>query len=183
MKRLREQITSLGREIQAHSQQVEALSKRLEGLKRADELFESDQAAVAELLQASIANGSVTVGGRATAPAAKVQIAAGRNATGARKQPGRTTARGLGNIKAAAASSIARGASQRGGLTQVDMIAAVLRRHPRRTVRELITLLEKEFRWKAKESAVTGKLYTRRDKFVHTQPDRSINRPVTWSLK
>ena len=63
------------------------------------------------------------------------------------------------------------------------MIAAVLRRYPRRTVRELIALLNKEFRWKANESAVTGKLYTRRDKFVHTQPDRLTNRPVTWSLK
>jgi hypothetical protein len=46
-----------------------------------------------------------------------------------------------------------------------------------------IALLDKEFRWKAHESAVTGKLYARRDKFVHTQPDRSTNRPVTWSLK
>jgi len=53
----------------------------------------------------------------------------------------------------------------------------------RRTVRELIALLAKEFRWNTNESAVTGKLYTRRDKFVHTQPDRSTNRPVTWSLK
>jgi hypothetical protein len=30
---------------------------------------------------------------------------------------------------------------------------------------------------------VTNSLYTRRDKFVHTQPDRATNRPVTWSLK
>jgi hypothetical protein len=73
--------------------------------------------------------------------------------------------------------------SHNGGLTQVDMIAAVLRRHPRRSVHELIALLDKEFRWKANESAVTGKLYTRRDKFVHTPPDRSTNCPVTWSLK
>ena len=63
------------------------------------------------------------------------------------------------------------------------MMAAVLKRHPRRTVRELIALLDKEFRWKTTESAVTGHLYTRRDKFVHTQPDRATNRPVTWSLK
>jgi hypothetical protein len=63
------------------------------------------------------------------------------------------------------------------------MIAAVLRRYARRTVRELIALLNKEFRWKANESAVTGKLYTRREQFVHTQPDHSTNRPVTWSLK
>ena len=63
------------------------------------------------------------------------------------------------------------------------MMAAVLRRHPGRTVRELIALLGKEFRWKTNESAVTGKLYTHRDLFLHAQPDRSINRPVTWSLK
>jgi hypothetical protein len=43
-------------------------------------------------------------------------------------------------------------------------------------------LLDKEFRWKTNESAVTGKLYMRRDKFVYTQPDRSTNRPATWSL-
>jgi len=52
-----------------------------------------------------------------------------------------------------------------------------------RTVRELIALLDKDFPWKTNESAVTGKLYTRRDTFVHTRPDRSTNRPVTWSLK
>ena len=67
------------------------------------------------------------------------------------------------------------------GLSRVDMMAAVLRRHPRRTVRELIGLLDKEFHWQANESAVTGKLYTRRDMFTHTPPDRTANRPVTWS--
>ena len=63
------------------------------------------------------------------------------------------------------------------------MMAAVLGRHPRRTVRELIALLNKEYRWKTSESAVTGHLYTRRDKFVHIAPDRATNRPVTWSAK
>ena len=86
-------------------------------------------------------------------------------------------------MKPGRASPVVRAMSHSGGLTRVDMMAAVLRRHPRRTVRELIALLDKEFRWKTNESAVTGKLYTRRDKFVHTQPDRSTNRPVTWSLK
>jgi hypothetical protein len=66
---------------------------------------------------------------------------------------------------------------------RIHMIAAVLRRHSRRTVQELIALLDKEYRWKTNGSAVTGKLYTRRDNFVHTEPDRSTNRPVTWSLK
>jgi hypothetical protein len=73
--------------------------------------------------------------------------------------------------------------SLNGDLTRVNMIAAVLRRHPRRSVRELIALLNKEYRWKTTESAVTGHLYTRRDKFVHTPPDRTTNRPVTWSSK
>jgi hypothetical protein len=57
------------------------------------------------------------------------------------------------------------------------MIAAILRRHPRRTVRELIALLAKEFRWKTNESAVTGKLYTRRDNFAHTQPESLYQSP------
>jgi hypothetical protein len=48
------------------------------------------------------------------------------------------------------------------------------------SVRKLIALLDKEFRWKTTESAVTGHLYTRRDRLVHTPPDRSSNRPVTW---
>jgi hypothetical protein len=61
------------------------------------------------------------------------------------------------------------------------MIAAVLRRHPCRSVQELIALLDEEYRWKTNESAVTSNLYTRRDKFAHTQPDRSTNRQVSWS--
>ena len=182
-KRLHEEIAAVEQEIQAHNQQVEALSKRLEGLKRADELFESDQAAVAELLQASIGNGSGITRQMATTPAVTTHRAARPRATDARKQLGRGIQIGRGIVKPGRANRVARTMSHNGGLTRVDMMAAVLRRHPRRTVRELIALLDKECRWKTNESAVTGKLYTRRDKFVHTQPDRSTNRPVTWSLK
>ena len=182
---LREQIAAVEQEIQRRNQQVDALSTRLESMKRADQLFESDQTAVAELLQASIANGSdisrLTRTG--AEPAATTQRAARPKATGARNERGRTTRPSRGNIKTRQPQSVARGTSQQGGLTRVDMMTAVLRRHPRRTVRELITLLDKELGWKTNESAVTGKLYTRRDKFVHTQPDRSTNRPVTWSVK
>jgi transcriptional regulator with XRE-family HTH domain len=78
---------------------------------------------------------------------------------------------------------VARTSNRHGDLNHVEMIAAVLKRHPRRTVRELIALLNKEYRWKTTESAVTRNLYTRRDKFVHTQPDRSRHRPTTWLLK
>jgi hypothetical protein len=182
-KRLREEIASVEQEIQAHNQQAEALSTRLEGLKRADELFDSDQAAIAELLQASIGDGSGITRELATGPAVTTQRAARLKATDARKQLGRGAQTGRGNMKPGRANPVARTMSHNGGLTRVDMIAAVLRRYPRRTVRELIALLNKEFRWKANESAVTGKLYTRRDKFLHTPPDRSTNRPVTWSSK
>ena len=179
--RLREEIAAVEQEIQAHNQQVEALTRRLEGLKRADELFESDQAAIVELLQATL-DGSGTAREMAPAPATTTQrAAASPKATGAQKQHG--TQIGRGKTKTAGAHPVARAASNDGRLTRVDMMAAVLRRHPRRSVRELIALLDKEFHWKANESAVTGKLYTRRDKFVHTEPDRSTNRPVTWSLK
>ena len=70
-----------------------------------------------------------------------------------------------------------RSASKNGNLTRVDMIAAILKRHPRRAVRQLISLLDKEFRWKTTESAVASNLYTRPDKFAHTQTDRATNRP------
>jgi hypothetical protein len=180
-KRLRDEIVAVEREIQAHNQQAEMLSKRLEGLRRAIELFGSDQAAVAELLQTSIINGSPN---RATAPAPAVAMqrtAPLAKATGAQKQPGRSSQVSSGNTKRAQPRSRAGG--QNGGLSRVDMIAAVLKRHPRRTVRELIALLDKEYRWKTTESAVTRNLYTRRDKFLHTQPDRATNRLVTWSVK
>jgi hypothetical protein len=180
-KRLREEITAVEQAIRARNQQVEALSKRLEGLKRADELFDSDHAAIVELLQATLIHGSGTVREMVPAPPiARERAAASPKARGAQKQPWRNTHIGGGKPKT---RRNARSATQNGGLTRVDMIATVLRRHPRRSVRELIALLDKEHRWKANESAVTGKLYTRRDKFVRTQPDRSTNRPVTWSLK
>src|SRR6266851_728896 len=152
-KRLRDETATVEKEIQSHNQQVEALSKRVEGLKRAAELF--------ELLQAGTANGGSIPRQMATAPAAQMQKAAtSPKATAARNQIGRNTQIGRGKRKT---GPNARAASHNGGLTRVDMIAAVLRRHPRRPVRELIALLDQEYRWKTTESAVTGHLYTRRD--------------------
>jgi hypothetical protein len=141
-KRLRDEIATVEQEIQSHNEQVEALTKRLEGLKRADELFDSDQAAMAELLQAGVADGSGPTQERAAAPAVKVQKAAtGPKATVARQQVGRQTEMGRGKTKP---GPNARAVSRNGGLTRVDMIAAVLRRHRRLTVREL-TLKRKNF--------------------------------------
>ncbi len=136
---------------------------------------------IAELLQSGITDGSGTTREMATAPAAKAQkVPPSSKPTAAHKPLGRNTQISRGKPKT---GRDARTASQNGGLTRVDMIAAVLRRHPRLSVRELIALLNKEYRWKSTESAVTKHLYTRRDKFVHTQPARSTNRPVTWSLR
>ena len=92
--------------------------------------------------------------------------------------PERAHQLGRGKTKPARA---ALATNHNGGLSRADMIAAVLRRHPHRTVRELIALLDREYHWKTTESAVTGHLYTRREKFVHTPPDH--HRLVTWSLK
>jgi len=180
-KRLRDEIAAVEKEIQSHNQQLEALNKRREGLKRAAELFESEQAAIVELLQTGTANGSDIPREMPTSPVAKMQKATtGATAAAAHNRLGRNSQISPGKTKTGPNTRAAR---QNGGPTRVDMIAAVLRRHPRRTVRELIALLDQEYRWKTTESAVTGHLYTRRDNFVHTQPDRATNRPVTWSLK
>jgi len=180
-KRLHDETASVEQEIQSHNQQVEVLTKRLEGLKRAAELFKSEQAAIVELLQAGMTNGDSAPRELPTAPATKVQKAAARpKTTHAQKQLGGRTQVGGAKMKT---GRDLRSVSKNGDLTRVDMIAAVLKRHPRRTVRELISLLDKEFRWKTTESAVTSNLYMRSDKFAHTQTDRATNRPVTWSLK
>jgi hypothetical protein len=65
----------------------------------------------------------------------------------------------------------------------MDMIADVLKRHRRLSLRELMAALDKEFGWKSTESHVTALLYTNQKKFAHTKSDRAANRPVTWSLK
>src|ERR1700730_14993275 len=96
-KRLRDEIAAVEKEIQSHNQQVESLTHRLKGLKRADELFESDQAAIAALLQTRIANGGGITREMATAPAARMQKAeVGLKAMGVQQQLGRRTQFGPG---------------------------------------------------------------------------------------
>src|SRR5262249_27011071 len=159
--RLRNETTTVENEIKSHNQQLEALNQRLEGLRRAAELLDSEQAAVVELLQTGTANGLTIARQMPIAPAAREQKLVA-NSSAARAGGGRATQTGASRART---GPHARAASRDRGLTRVDMIAAVLRRHPRRTVRELIALLNKEYRWKTSESAVTGHLYTRRDKF------------------
>src|ERR1700730_4282041 len=50
-KRLHDEIAAVEKEIQSHNQQLAALNQRLEGLKRAVELFKSEQSAMVELLR------------------------------------------------------------------------------------------------------------------------------------
>ena len=180
-KRLHDETAIIEKEIQSHNQQVEVLTKRLEGLKRAAELLESEQAAITELLQAGITNGGAIARPIATALTAKGKKVAPRpKASAVRQQVGRNAQINPARTRT---GSTVRGTGQKGTLTRTDMIAGVLKRHPRRSVRELIALLNKEYRWKTSESSVTAHLYTRRDKFVHTPPERTTNRPVTWSSK
>jgi hypothetical protein len=179
-KRLNEETATVEKEIESHKEELEALNKRLEGLKRAAELFESEQGAISELLQAGTANGGVLAPHMSVSSVTKAQSAT----TGPKptRPQTRRAPKTQGRTKRLTGKA-RRSASQNGELTRVDMIAAVLKRHPRRNVRELISLLDKEYGWKTTESAVTGHLYTRRDKFVHTPADRAANRPVTWSSK
>lgn len=168
-KRLRDEIAAVEKEIQSHNQQVQSLTQRLKALKRADELFDSDQAAIAELLQSNIADGSGTTREMTTAPAATMQrTAVSLKATGAQQQLGRRTQVGRGTMQTGRTP-----ASRNGGLTRLDMIAAVLKRHRGLSLRELIAALDREFRWKSTESHVTGLLYTNQKKFAHTKPDRA----------
>lgn len=179
-KRLRNETATVEKEIEAYNQRLEALNKRLEGLKRAAELFESDEPAISELLRAGTTNGGVVARAIPSLAVAKVQNSSPSPKLSTAQQRRTSTVQNRGKT---AATPATRTSNQNSGLTRVEMITTVLKRHPRRTVRELIALLDREYHWKTTESAVTGHLYTRRDKFLHTAPDRAANRPVTWSSR
>jgi hypothetical protein len=183
-KRLRDEVSAVEKEIQSHNQRIEVLNKRLEGLKRAVELVESEQPAIAELLRANLGDGNGVPPKLATEPIAAGQKAASSLGQGLpQKQSGRPNPKGRGKTKAAQARPTTHKASQNGGLKRVDMIGMALKRRSGLSVRDLIAALDKEFGWKTSESSVTAHLYTNPKRFAHTKADRSANRPVTWSLK
>ncbi len=74
-KRLRDEVAAVEKEIQSHNQQIEAFGTRFGGLKRAPELFESEQPAIGKLLRTSIADGSGPPREMATASATTMQRA------------------------------------------------------------------------------------------------------------
>jgi hypothetical protein len=182
-KRLRDEVAAVEKEIQSHNQQIAALNQRLEGLKRAVELFGSEQSAMVELLRTNAPLAEGLFGDTAIASAATAQNAgAHRNATRLHSQSRPVTQ--TGRRKTTVTAHPAGGkAGPNGGLKRMDMIADVLKRHRRLSLRELMAALDKEFGWKSTESHVTALLYTNQKKFAHTKPDRAANRPVTWSLK
>src|SRR5438128_9847461 len=121
-KRLRDETAAVEREIDSHNQQIEALNKRLEGLKRAAELFESDEPAISELLRAGTNNGGVISRAMAALPVAKVQTApANPKSTNAQQR----RAPDAPNRSKTPARPTSRTSSQNGGLTRLEMIAAV----------------------------------------------------------
>jgi len=183
-KRLRDEVAAGEKEIKSHNQQVKTLNQRLEALKRAVELFESEQSAMVELLRTNTPLAEGLFREAAIASAATAQNAAAhRNATPVHSQSRPVPQTGRGKTKTVTAYPAGRKAGPNGGLKRMDMIAAVLKRHRGLSLRELIAALDKEFGWKSTESHVTNLLYTNQNKFAHTKPDRSANRPVTWSLK
>jgi hypothetical protein len=183
-KGLRDEVAAVEKEIKSHNQRVAALNQRLEGLKRAVELFESEQSAIVELLRTNTPLAEALFRDAAIASAATAQNAGAHpNATPLHSQSRPVPQAGRGKTKTVTAYPAGRKAGPNGGLKRMDMIAAVLKRHRGLSLRELIAALDKEFGWKSTESHVTNLLYTNQNKFAHTKPDRSANRPVTWSLK
>jgi hypothetical protein len=151
---------SVEKEIRSYNQQLEALNRRPEGLRPAAELLESEQFAIVELLETGTAiRGGIPLQ-LSIPPVAYLQKGAtSSKRTTARKALGRNT---LARIIRTKAAPSARAASHDASPSCVEMIATVLRRHPRRTVRELIALLDKEYHWKTTESANRPSLYAPR---------------------
>jgi hypothetical protein len=178
-KRLRDEVSLVEQEVESHNQQIETLNTRLEGLKRALELCDSEQTAVAELLRTGIPGLEFEVAKRPRSSASAPQKAAPN-----RKPPaGRGAAATRYTQRAGKPSTAAVRAASDGGMKRVDMIAATLKRHPRLTVRELIAALDRQFGWKCGESNLTAHLYTNPDRFSHSKADRAGKQLVTWSLR
>lgn len=178
-KRLRDEVSLVEQEIESHNQQIETLNTRLEGLKRALELCDSEQTAVAELLRTGMPGLEFEVAKRSRSTVSAPSRAAENRRAPARRGPAAArSAQRTGKPSMAAAR-----AATDGGMKRVDMIAATLKRHPRLTVRELITALDRQFGWKCGESNLTAHLYTNPDRFSHTKADRAGKQLVTWSLR
>jgi chromosome segregation ATPase len=179
-KRLRDEVSLVEQEIESHNQQIETLNSRLEGLRRALELCDSEQSAVAELLRTGVAGLELVVVNPSKASAAASKKSAPVRKAATMRAPAATMRNAQRSAKAPMAGARA---SSNGAMKRIDMIAAALKRHPRLTVRELIAALERDFGWKCGESNLTAHLYTNPDLFAHTKADRAGKQLVTWSRR
>jgi len=180
-KHLRDEVSLVEQEIESHLQQSETLKTRLEGLKRALELCDAEQSAVAELLRLGASGLELADANPSRAPAAaSKQPLPVRKGEPTPRKPPMAMRNAQRARKAAMAGAHAVG---NGAMTRIDMIVATLKRHPRLTVRELIAALEREFRWKCGESNLTAHLYTNPNRFAHSKADRAGKQLVTWSLR
>jgi hypothetical protein len=180
-KRLRDELSLVEQEIESHNQQIETLNTRLDGLKRALELCDSEQSAVAELLRTGVPGLELLAANPPKASANNSQkLAPSRKAAPMRRQPAVAMRNAQRGAKAAMPGARA---SSNGMMKRIDMIATALKRHPRLTVRELIAALDREFGWKCGESNLTAHLYTNPDRFNHTKANRAGKQLVTWSLR
>jgi predicted RNase H-like nuclease (RuvC/YqgF family) len=181
-RRLRDEVSVIEHEIESHNQQIEALNARLEGLKRALELCDSEQPAVVELLRTGVPGLELEI-----AEPSKAMSSASRKTAVNRKTPMRRETSGAARnaqLQRSAKVAMSSGRSgNNGAMKRVDMIVAALKRHPRLTVRELMAALDREFGWKCGESNLTAHLYTNPDRFSHTKADRAGKQLVTWSLR
>ena len=191
-KRLQDGIAAVEHDITARTQQIEGLTKRLEGLKRARELFDSEPAAVTELLRTSTQaeNGARNIQELASAAPVKASARKSQPRSASRKldaAPGRAKPHQSlsAHEQKAAQAHLAqmRDASHNGKVKRTDLIAAVLRTTPQTTLQDLIRALNREFGWKCTANNLTGHLYTNPQMFTHTEADRSGKNPIRWSLK
>ena len=182
-KQLRGELATVEKEIESRNQQIDVLNRRLEAIKRALELFESDQSAITELLRTADPQLDGLIASTAAASSVTAKSGQRRKAVPARSPSARSVPNRAGPPRTARSNVAVVKASRSGGLKRIDMIAAVLRRQPAVSVRELMAGLARQFSWRPAESGVTNLLYTNPDKFAHTKADRAANRPVAWSLK
>jgi len=190
--RLHSELAAAEDDIKDHNQQIEALTKRIESLKRALELFDSDQAAIAELLRidGQVPNGAGGILEESNPSAAKMSAAKAVRPTAIRKAKASSAVsseppRQLGvRAQQAARKHLdeIRAANQSGKVKRTELITAVLQNTPGLTNQEIIDALKKEFGWDCKESNLTGQLYTHPESFTHTPGDRSGKNPSRWSV-
>src|SRR6266849_10672366 len=150
-KRLKDGIAAVENEINAHNQQIEVLTKRLEGIKRALELFRSDQAAITELLRTSIEGeiGPLATQSAAARPAAastvsssakvKARVSRTKSATAFVRSARPPRQLGARAQRAASAQlNELREANRKGNVKRTELLVAVLRVTPGLSVQELI---------------------------------------------